>query len=110
MKGSVPSQGLASGGSGSRRAGEVVFSTGTDEILSTADSSGQEAELRKAELGEATWILCSLALESCLVNSSMSCQLAQVSKGQKSAACEACFNGSPDIFSTGLLYYKVPQL
>lgn len=98
------------GGLGSRWAGEVVFSTGTDEILSTADSSGQEAELRKAELGEAMWILCSLALESCLVNSSMSCQLAQVSKGQKSAACEACFNGSPDIFSTGLLYHKVPQL
>lgn len=110
MKGNVPSQGLASGGSGSRWAGEVVFSTGTDEILSTADSSGQETALRRAGLGEATWILCSLALESCLVNSSMSCQLAQVSKGQKAAACEGGFNGSPDIFSTSLLYHKVSQL
>lgn len=48
--------------------------------------------------------------ESCRVNSSMSCQLAQVSKGQKPAACEVWFNGSPDIFSAGLLYHKVPQL
>lgn len=110
MKGMSQVKDLASGGSGSRWAGEVVFSTGTDEILSTADSSGQETALRRAGLGEATWILCSLALESCRVNSSMSCQLAQVSKGQKPAACEVWFNGSPDIFSAGLLYHKVPQL